>query len=83
MKNLMGKTRPIDNPYEVWVAGNWTWKVLKKYQADDHKPYARWFCQVITPYTTESGDMGDTYAADVMAVARLVETNYPEGYPNG
>ena len=30
--NPCAKTRPVDNPYEVWVNGDWTWKVLKKYQ---------------------------------------------------
>lgn len=73
MKNECGKTRPFDNPYEVWVHNGWTWKVLKKYQADDHKPYARWFCQVHSPYTGLSGDLGDVYAEDVMKYATKVE----------
>ena len=34
MKNECGKTRPKDQPYEVWQnpAAGWTWRVLKKYQ---------------------------------------------------
>ena len=76
MKNTMAKTRPQDRPYEVWVAGDWTWKVLKKWQADDHKPYARWFCAVESPYTYGNPDLGDVYASEVMGVATLVETNY-------
>lgn len=71
-KNLCAKTRPASDPYEVWVAGDWTWKVLKKYQADDTKPFARWFCLVVTPFTTASGDMGDVYAAEVMKIAERV-----------
>ena len=67
MKNTMGKRRDIDNPYEVWANDQgWTWKVLKKYQADDHKPYARWFCAVSSPYTHGGYDLGDVYAREVM-----------------
>jgi hypothetical protein len=66
MKNLCLKTRPVSDPYEVWEANGWTWLVLKKYQADDNKPYARWFCDVISPYAHE---MGDCYAAEIMQSA--------------
>ena len=73
-KNLCAKTRPVTNPYEVWKnAQGWTWKVLKKWQADDSKPFARWFCMVSSPYCPE-GEMGDTYAAEVMANAYRVDT---------
>jgi hypothetical protein len=48
MRNQCLKTRPINNPYEVWRSrdGQWEWKVLKKYQIDDNAPFARWrvFC---------------------------------------
>jgi hypothetical protein len=73
MTNTCAKTRPTDNPYEVWVAGDWTWNVLKKWQADDNKPNARWFCQVITPMTGPLGDLGDVYAAEVMGLAVRVK----------
>lgn len=73
MKNLCGKTRPVSDPYEVWVAGSWTWNVLKKWQGDDDKPYARWFCQVVTPMTGPSGDLGDCYVADIKGHARRVK----------
>lgn len=68
MKNLCGKTRPKTNPYEVWRAGTWTWQVLKKWQADDQKPYARWFCNVITPMCPD-GEMGDVYVKDIITYA--------------
>ena len=68
-KNLMGRSRPASDPYEIWVAGDWTWKVLKKYQADDTKPFARWFCVVESPFTHGIPDMGDVYASEVMGVA--------------
>ena len=72
MKNLCGKTVKREQAYEVWQAGDWTWYVLKKYQADDRKPYARWFCDVVTPICPH-GEMGDVYAADVMNAARRIK----------
>jgi len=61
-KNLCAKTRPENNAYEVWQTpdGSWTWYVLKKWQADDSQPYARFFCRVITPIVPE-GELGDVY----------------------
>lgn len=70
-KNLCGKMRPVTNPYEVWVAGSWTWKVLKKWQADDNKPYARWFCSVTSPMCP-NGEMGDVYVAEIKGNAHKV-----------
>lgn len=72
MKNLCAKTRPLEDPYEVWVAGDWTWKVLKKWQADDDKPYARWFCAVKSPFTYGSWEKGDVYVAEIKRNARRV-----------
>lgn len=72
MKNKCAKTRPADDPYEVWQYGDWTWYVLKKWQADDDKPYARWFCKVVTPMTGPSGDLGDVYVSDIKGVATKV-----------
>jgi len=70
MKNLCGKTVKKEQAYEIWEShdGSWTWYVLKKWQADDTKPYARWFCLVKTPIVP-NGEMGDVYAADVMGSA--------------
>lgn len=65
MKNLCSKSRKIDAPYEIWQnSQGWTWKVLKKWQADDSKPLARWFCFVTSPFCQE-GEYGDTYVTDV------------------
>ena len=73
-KNTMLKTRPLDNPYEVYVnLYGWEWRVLKKYQADDHKPHARWFCAVRSPYTFGSWEYGDTYAQEVLENAQIVQ----------
>lgn len=79
-KNLCGKTRPVDNPYEIWEGEGqyegWTWKVLKKWQAPDkevNNPYARWFCDVSSPFTAGGSDMGDCYVKDITPHARLVK----------
>ena len=67
-KNLCGKTRKQDNPYEVWQAGDWEWLVLKKYQNEVNEaknPYARWFCAVASPYTYGSHELGDVYVKDI------------------
>lgn len=74
MKNLCAKTRLKDNPYEVWVADGWTWKVLKKWQADDSKPYGRWFCFVTSPFCPQ-GELGDVYVKDIKGHAILKEKN--------
>jgi hypothetical protein len=67
MKNKYAKTRPINNPYEVWRnprLPGWTWNVLKKWQIDDNKPNARWFCNVISPICP-GGELGDVYVKDI------------------
>ena len=74
-KNLCAKTRDIDNPYEVWQSydGTWEWKVLKKWQINDDKPYARWFCAVKSPFTHGEYDMGDVYVSEIKRYARKVQ----------
>jgi hypothetical protein len=70
-KNLQAKMvkEPYrDNAYEVWQAGDWKWYVLKKWQADDNKPYARWFCLVESPFVPE-GEMGDVYVSEIKSEA--------------
>lgn len=69
-KNLAAKTVKRDQAYEVWQSrdGSWTWYVLKKWQADDDKPYARWFTEVVTPMTP-NGELGDTYVSEIKANA--------------
>lgn len=82
-KNLCGKTRPKDQPYEVWQnvvpvfdcpPGSWTWHVLKKYQSPEKEAanqYARWFCNVVTPIVPE-GELGDVYVTDITRCARRI-----------
>jgi hypothetical protein len=68
-KNECGKTRPQNDPYEVWRSydGTWEWHVLKKYQNPEREsknPYAVWFCLVKTPIVP-NGEMGDVYVRDI------------------
>jgi len=74
-KNECGKTRDVENPYEVWVGSGplegWEWRVLKKWQSPDkecNNPYARWFCAVKSPMTYGSWEYGDTYVKDVVGM---------------
>jgi len=76
-KNLCAKTRPVTNPYEVWTNGSWTWKVLKKWQANDDKPYARWFCFVTSPFCPD-GEMGDVYVSEIKANAYKMAASLPD-----
>ena len=67
-KNLCGKTRNIENPYEIWKSGNFEYRVLKKYQSEEGEaknPYSRWFLGTKSPYTYGSFELGDGYAKDI------------------
>lgn len=77
MRNTMGKMRKATHPYAIWKSrdGLWEWRVLKKWQADDRKPFARWFCVVYSPYTP-SGELGDCYVQDIKEQATCI---YREG----
>jgi len=75
-KNLCGKTRDKSKPYEVWQShdGSWVWNVLKKYKAPDAEskdPYARWFCNVVTPMCPH-GELGDVYVREIKGNARCI-----------
>ena len=72
-KNTCLKTRDKSEPYEVWQSpdGSWTWNVLKKWQADDHKPYGRWFCFVTSPFCPD-GEYGDVYVSEIKEQATKV-----------
>jgi hypothetical protein len=66
-KNLCAKTVTRENAYEVWQSPDekWTWYVLKKWQTDDAKPGARWFCLVTSPHVGDDGEYGDCWVTDV------------------
>lgn len=82
MKNPCGKTRKINEPYEVWRNSHgWEWRVLKKWSNPDKEssdPYARWFCGVKSPCTHGSYDLGDVYVTEIKAQAVKVEVETVE-----
>ena len=73
MKNLYLKERKVENPYEIWKGiGNyegWEWRVLKKWQINDDKEFARWMCAVKSPLTYGSYDFGDVYVYEIKSSA--------------
>ena len=75
-KNLMGKSRKSDDPYLTFenIYG-WRWKVLKSWQANNAKPYGRWFCLVQSPFVPE-GELGDVYVYEVVHNAKLVDYDH-------
>jgi hypothetical protein len=80
MKNLCGKTRKVNEPYEVWRAegtelGTIEWRVLKKWQADDNKPYARWMVAAKSDATFGSYDVGDEYVENIKRYGQLIWTS--------
>lgn len=77
-KNLCAKTVTKENAYEVWQSpdGSWTWYVLKKYQTPELEktnPYARWFCNVVSPMTGPNGETGDCYINDIVGYAKRIK----------
>ena len=65
-RNPCAKTVNPEHAYEVWQTsdGSWKWFVLKKWQRDDDKPFARWFCLVKSPIVPK-GEIGDVYASEI------------------
>lgn len=72
MAGKMGKGRQRDDPYMTLRSADdtWEWRLLKSWQANDGKPYARWFCSVSSPHTQGGTDLGDTYVYDVLVTGR-------------
>jgi hypothetical protein len=70
-RTAMGKSRPTDNPYMTFEGDGFEYRVLKSYQADDSKPYARWFLATKSPYTMGSWELGDGYVAEVVNGASM------------
>lgn len=76
MKNAMGKTRKVDNPYMVYVRTGWEWRVLKAYQSPEKElanPYARWYCAVRSPFTHGSWEYGDVYCKDIKSCSLCIQ----------
>ena len=76
MKNPCAKTRDVSDPYEIWQAHDWEWRVLKKYQTPEQEaknPLAIWFCAVQSPFTNGRWEYGDTYVKDIKSVAVKID----------
>lgn len=81
MKNECLKTRKVDDPYEVWegtvsIGGDVlhiTWNVLKKWQVDDNKPYARWYCAAKSEATYGNWEYGDVYVNEIKRFGKRIK----------
>jgi hypothetical protein len=74
-KNPFGKSRPVNAPYAIYKAGDWTWHICKTYKApasEAQDVHARWFVWAKSPNTFGSFEGGDTYRRDVVQLGRLV-----------
>ena len=82
-KNECGKTRDINNPYEVWECRmqlgldvlNIEYRVLKKYKNPENEakdPYARWHTAAKSEATFGNWEYGDMYAKDITSTGRRV-----------
>lgn len=85
MKNEKAKTRPVENPYEIYVRGydedRWEWRILKHYQSAEGEAknqYARVFCAVKSPYTYGDYELGDVYLRDIKQNADKVSLAFAE-----
>jgi len=76
MTDLLGKKmRDVtkgEQPYLTFSTehgffnGACTWYVLKTYQNDQVKQFARWLVKAVSPMTGPGGDFGDAYVYDVI-----------------
>ena len=82
-KNPYGKSRDVNNPYEVWQnPQGWTWHVLKKYQLERNEgQYARWFCAVKSPMTYGELEYGDVYKSEIMEFAVRTDVDFDDKHP--
>jgi hypothetical protein len=75
--NPYNKEVKREEAHMVWQTpnGQWTWYVLTAWQIDDDKPFARWYCNVVSPMVGERGETGDVYVADIKSVAVKLDHN--------
>jgi hypothetical protein len=78
--NTCNKEVKREEAHEVWqtLNGEWTWYVLKKWQSPTNEaknPFARWYCNVVSPMVGERGETGDVYVADIKSVAVKLDHN--------
>lgn len=82
MKNTQAKTRPLTQPYEVWtspVFGGCEYRILKKWQVDDNKPYARWMVAAKSSATHGGWDMGDEYVENIKMYGTKIYDEVTDG----
>lgn len=62
------KTATKEAPHATYVAGHWTWHVLKVNapKKSPHSPYTTWMVAAQSPMTHGGWDIGDTYAIEVL-----------------
>ena len=75
MPNPFAKTRPVENPYAIYIANGFTFHVCKTYKMPKHESkdaYARWFVWAKSPMTYDQFEGGDTYRNEIIRSARLV-----------
>jgi len=76
-KNLCGKMRTIDDPYQTYRSKDgWEWRVLKKYQSPSNESgnkFARWYCGVKSPFTFGSWEYGDVYITDIQGTTEVFD----------
>jgi len=75
MPNPFGKSRPIESPYAIYTAGDFTWHVIKTYKMPKSElkdPFARWMVAAKSDATFGSFELADTYARDVKQYGQLV-----------
>ena len=84
-KNLLGKSRPVQDPYAIYEGygpfGNTEMCLIKTYQVPANEcknSFARWSVAVKTDMTHGSYDMGDSYIRD--AIYGLTLTYASEEY---
>ena len=72
-KNLLGKSRPIQDPYAIFEGmgpfGDTEMRLIKTYQvpANENKnQYAKWMVAVKSDMTHGSYDMGDSYIREAI-----------------
>jgi hypothetical protein len=77
-KNLMGKSRNIQNPYAIYEGqgpfGNTEMRLIKTYQVPANEAknqYAKWMIAVKSDMTYGSYDMGDSYIRDAIYGLKL------------
>jgi len=90
-KNLLGKSRPMQNPYAIYKGngpfGPTEMRLLKTYQLPKNEStneYARWFVAVKTDATFGSYDMGDSYIPEATYGLKLehASAEFKEQYAN-